>query len=131
MKPKLAFLVIILFMSRMSIGQSIVDTSVFAISLTSQLNELVNSATAGRALGYGMEGAFQYKLPLSKNVSLFVGPSLQVAEVRQRLNELRWPADVINGEWVTGLSYEEYKAIFVSTGASLNLHLNFPGKNPR
>lgn len=118
----------LIILSGQILGQEVMPGK-FAFSFTPQAGGLVtDNGRTKTKFGFGIKAEGLYRITLVERLQLLVGPSFQSAEVASRSNNLHWPSDQANGEWVPGLSYEEYKANFISIGATGQLQYALPGQ---
>ncbi|MEO6132213.1 MAG: hypothetical protein ABIQ02_10220 [Saprospiraceae bacterium] len=107
----------------------VTKTLQFGVFVTPQLTTVWNGSSFGKgkpALGY--TGGVAIVKNMSAHLKLLTGIHVQQAELKQRSNNLRWPADVMNGEWVPGRSYEEFEAKYLSIGLNAGIILNLDKK---
>lgn len=118
----------LIILSGQILGQEVMPGK-FAFSFTPQAGGLVtDNGRTKTKFGFGIKAEGLYRITLGERLQLLVGPSFQYAEVASRSNNLHWPSDQANGEWVPGLSYEEYKAFFSSVGGTGQLQLTLGGQ---
>ena len=125
MKAVLKIVLLTIGFIEMGLSQEVIKLKSTAFAIIPQVGNLTSSApTAMSTYRFGVKLEALKGIPLSARAVFYIGPSLQTASISNRTNKFQWPADSKDGEWVPGLSFEDFRTSFVALGGSASLIYN-------